>query len=268
MKYFLPLILLLALVPSVRAADIPPALVSQVYGSVVLLYAQDDSGNLKMRCTATAYRTLADVDNAKKIKPKVIRQGYRFVTAAHCVSGETDSEQKLGKYFVTLDTAGPKTFIPAVLVEAGDKKKGDDFSIFDVVESDSKIPIVPLGTSDSVSLGENVINVAGPEGLGKQFFIGYVSEKHLDRPPLDAGDVQWTDVMLVSIGGGPGSSGSAIVSVAQKAIVGFLVGSKGGQGGFIVVPVKKFIDFEKAVDAGTYKKEKPNRDSEEVIEGT
>lgn len=263
-KYFLSLILLSAFVPSVRASDIPSELVSQVYGSVVLLYSQNESGDMKMRCTATAYRTLADVDNAKKVKPEAIRTGYRFVTAAHCVSGDTDAEQARGKYFVTLDTAGAKTFIPATLVRTGDKKKGDDFSIFEVV-TDSKIPVIPLGKSDSVSLGDSVINVAGPDGLGKQFFAGYVSEKHLDRPPLNAGDVQWTDVMLVSIGGGPGSSGSAIVSVSQKAIVGFLVGSENAsQVGFIVVPVDKFIAFEKAVDAGTYKKEKASSELTEV----
>ena len=61
-------------------------------------------------------------------------------------------------------------------------------------------------------------------GLGKQLFVGYVSLPKLDRPPVDAGLVKWTDLMLIQIGGGPGSSGSAIISVDQQAIVGFLVG--------------------------------------------
>jgi hypothetical protein len=59
--------------------------------------------------------------------------------------------------------------------------------------------------------------------------------------------------MLVVIGGGPGSSGSSVVSEDQKAIVGFLVGSfNAGQMGMICVPVDDFKTFETKVDAGTY----------------
>ena len=75
------------------------------------------------------------------------------------------------------------------------------------------------------------------------------------RPPLDAGEVEWIDIMIVSIGGGPGSSGSAIVSMEQRAIVGFLVGQiSGGNIGFVVIQVDKFKAFEEAVDKGTYKR--------------
>jgi len=217
--------------------------VQQVYNSVVLLYGQDETGGMKMRCTATAYR-VTEKDKVKKT---------RFVSAAHCVSGDTDEEQAQGKYFITLDSEGPKTFIPAVLVRAGDKKKGDDFSIFEV-EGD-KFPVVPVGDSKSLKIGDEVVDVSAPLGLGKIYFQGYIGNVHLDRPPLDAGEVVWSNVMIVEIGGGPGSSGSAVVSVEQKAIVAFVVGSfNGGNLGMIAVPVDKFKAFEAAVDAGTYKK--------------
>jgi hypothetical protein len=239
------LALVLFLAVSCFAQKVPTRreFVQKVYDSVVLLYGQDESGGMKMRCTATAYEELAD------------KSGYRFVSAAHCVSGKTDKEQKAQKYYITTDDAGEKTFLNATLIEAGDKSVGDDFSIFEVKTTKS-FTVTPVGASASLNLGDRVISVASPFGLGKQYFEGYISNVHLDRPPVDAGEVQWTDVMLVVIGSAGGSSGSAIVSEDQHAIVGFLVGGTSSTIGAIVVPVDKFKKFEAAVKAGTYKKTK------------
>lgn len=233
-----------------RAAETKQEFVKRVYSSVVLLYAQDETGGMKMRCTATAYRRIDAKDGAKKT---------RFVSAAHCVEGNTDEEQARQKFFVTLDAEGAKTFLPAVLVKAGDKKKGDDFSIFEV-EGD-KIPVIPVGDDKPLAVGDQVVDVSSPFGLGKIYFEGYIGCLHIDRPPLDAGEVQWNDVMIAEIGGGPGSSGSSVVSVDQKAIIGFLVGSFNGNVGMIVVPVDKFKKFEAQVDAGTYKKTPPKEEA-------
>jgi S1-C subfamily serine protease len=140
------------------------------------------------------------------------------------------------------------------LIQAGDKDRGDDFSIWEA-ETKEVFVVIPLGDNEKLSLGSEVIDIASPMGLGKQYFIGYISSPHVDRPPLDAGAVKWHDVMLVMIGSGPGSSGSAIVSTDQKAIVGFLVGGMGEANiGAIVVPVDSFKEFEKLVDTGKYKK--------------
>lgn len=215
-------------------------LIETVYKAVTLLYVQDDSGGMHMLCTATAYRK--------------IDKGYRFASAAHCVSGETDDEQKEPHYFITSDATGAKTFIPATLVRAGDRNTGDDFSIWSVT-TDAAFSTIPLGDSNALKVGADEVNVASPLGLGKQLFLGHVSAIKLDRPQLDAGEVKWRSVMLVDIGSGPGSSGSAIVDEKQKAIIGFLVGGYSGVHiGAICVPVSKFTDFEKRVDGGTYKK--------------
>lgn len=232
--------ILLVNAPLARA-DTRTEFVRHVYNSVVLLYAQGADGGMQMRCTATAYRRL---DKGS---------GYRLASASHCVSGDTETEQKNAKYFITADSNGPKTFMPASLVMAGDKSRGDDFSIFEI-RADVQLDVTPLGDSDKVLVGEAVISVASPLGLGKQFFSGNVSCVLVDRPPLDAGDVQWRNIMLVDISAGPGSSGSAIVSEDQQAIIGFLVGSFNANIGSIVLPAAKFKAFEEAVDKGTYKK--------------
>lgn len=230
----------------VRAADrqeTKQEFVKRVYSSVVLLYAQDEQGGMKMRCTATAYRRKDEKDGTKKT---------RFVSAAHCVEGDTDEEQSKQRFFITLDAEGTKTFLPAILVKAGDKKKGDDFSIFEV-EGD-KFPVIPVGDNKSLTVGDQVVDVSSPFGLGKIYFEGYIGSLRIDRPPIEGGDIEWNNIMIVEIGAGPGSSGSAVVSVDQKAIIGFLVGAFNGNVGVITMPVDKFKAFEAAVDAGTYKK--------------
>ena len=247
----LPLLLAFAmfLCPCVMANThlSPTQLRSEVYNSVVLLYEQSETGDMSMRCTATAYSEKHAVGD---------QATYRLVSASHCVEGNTDEEEQEGKYFVTLDTAGPKTFIPAKLIEAGDRNIGDDFSIFEIT-TNSSLSITPLGDESTITLGDPVLSIGAPFGLGKQFFNGYVSAINLDRPPLNAGDVKWSNVMLIVIAGGPGSSGSAVVSINQGEIIGCLVGSfNDSTVGMIAVPVSRFKAFEKAVDNHTYKKTK------------
>lgn len=243
MKYALLAVLLLASLFPIAKAQAPED-IKHLSNAVVTLYSQDEQGGMRMTCTATAY--------------KKILNGYRFASAAHCVEGDDDSEQADQRFFIMLDTAGTKTFIPAKLLKAGDKMRGDDFSIFEVI-TPAPFEVIELGTETTLELGDRVYNVSGPLGLGKQYFEGYISSAPLDRPKLDAGDVAWRGSYLVSIGGGPGSSGSVIVSVKQKAIVGFFVGSFQAPGvGHIVIPVSQFKAFEASVDAKTYKKEKRN----------
>ena len=240
------------LAPAVRAQGVTKQVIDHLYDSVALLYVQDGAGDMRMECSVTAFSVLPSKANTNE----PAQSTYRFVSAAHCVEGTSDKQQHLQKFYISADTKGTKAYFPAKLIEAGDKSVGDDFSLFEITTAE-KFAVTPLGDGAKLQMGDMVIDVSGALGMGKQFFEGYISEIHLDRPPLDAGTVLWTDVMLVQIGGGPGSSGSAIVDVSQNAIVGFLVGKDpNGDNGFICVPVSKFEAFVKAVDAGTYHKTK------------
>ena len=241
------LALSLLVAPQARAQKAPESLNQRVYDSVVLLYVQDGAGDMRMACTATAFDQKKSADQKKTV--------YRFVSAAHCVEGNDDAQQKLEKFYISSDSNGEKNYLLAKLVQAGDKTQGDDFSLFEVTTADTFV-VTPLGDDSTLKAGDGVVNVAGALGLGKQFFQGYISEQHVDRPPVNIGVVVWTDLMLVEIGGGPGSSGSAIVSTDQKAIVGFLVGDAGADVGKLCVPVSKFKKFVTAVDSGKYKKSK------------
>jgi S1-C subfamily serine protease len=229
------------LIPALILAQLisPAALAKHTYSATALLYRQTESGGMEMTCTATAF------EKSEK--------GYLFATASHCV-GEADKlhervEVVKTRFYLTFDEKADKKFYPATLEMAGYQPKGDDFSIFSVETAD-EISIVPLGDEHQDEAGAEVLNIASPNGLGKQIFHGFISSLYVDRPVVED-DINWQGVMLLQIQSGPGSSGSAIVSAKQQAIIGFLVGHYGEN--TFVMPVSRFKTWRQAVTDGKYK---------------
>lgn len=226
-------------------------LIKHVYSSTALLYGQTESGGMKMFCTVTAFEKT--------------ETGYNFVTASHCVGQSDEVHERVEitktQFFITFDELkSDKKFYPAKVVMAGYQPAGDDFSILSI-ETKDEIPLVPLGDEKTEEAGLPVINVASPRGLGKQVFHGTISSLYVDRPVIED-QINWRGVMLLQIQSGPGSSGSAIIGVDQKAIIGFLVGHY--EENVFVMPVSRFKAFRQAVLDKKYKYF--NKDS--IIEAT
>jgi hypothetical protein len=219
-----------------------------LYPATVLLFSQDESGGMHMRCTATAIAHDKDT--------------YTFVTAAHCGSKD-DQEKKIAEvektfFYISPDNVGKKEFLKADVIAAGYQSRGDDFLLFSV-KTDYTFPLVELG-SDPETFGEPVINVAAPLGLGRQVFFGNVSMPKVDRAIVFE-DINWTNtVLLVLPGTNGGSSGSSVVCVDQKAICSFLVGTVGSSS-TVSIPVSRFKDFYAQVKTGTYKFYKKSDDN-------
>lgn len=231
------LFLFLAALPA--AAEEP--FLQRAFEATLLLYEQTADGGMSMRCTATIFEKTSS--------------GYLLQTAAHCVADDdTDHERvkiRNTSFFVTADEAGEKRFLPVKVIAAGYQHQGDDFAVLEL-ETTQQFPVVPLGDEALEPPGAAVVNVASPAGLGKQIFRGYISLSKLDRPLVE-GSINWQSAMLLQIAGGPGSSGSAILSESQQAIVAFLVGRVFDNPGFVAVPVSRFKRFREAVANGTYK---------------
>lgn len=234
------LALMLVFAPSlVRADDLADLAVK----AVGLLYAQDSSGSMNMRCTATAYEKTTT--------------GYRFVTAAHCIGEDKKNPDRSATgeqvpFFVTFDeTQATKKFHPATVVFVGYQSHGEDFAVVEVQTTDTWT-IVPMGDEKLEKADAKILNIASPLGLGIQVIRGTISSVYLDRPVIQ-GDINWKGSMLLSIATvGGGSSGSAVISERQKAIVGFLVGTI-GENNIVAIPVSKFKKVAAAVRDGKYK---------------
>jgi hypothetical protein len=213
-----------------------------LYPATVLLFSQNDDGGMRMRCTATAFEKTKD--------------GYRFVTAAHCATQDGDQNKKKAKaevaaFYISSDVEGEKDYIPVAIDGCGSRSRGDDFCIFRA-KTPKTFPVVQVGSDATDVSGEPVINIASPLGLGKQAFYGRVSKPHVDRKIIYE-DINWSDSILLQLPGTDGgSSGSAIICERQRAICGFLVGAI-DKTQIVAIPVSKFKKFRDLSDAGTYK---------------
>lgn len=218
-------------------------LTATLRNAVGLLYAQDSSGGMSMRCTATAYEKT--------------ETGYKFVSAAHCIGDDNKTKEQAatGKdipFYITRDEAGEaKTYYRAEVLWAGYQSRGEDFAVFHVVTT-SSWNIIPLGDEHQEQVGSAITNIASPLGLGFQIFHGTITSVFLDRPIVDNRGINWAGTLLLQISSGPGSSGSALVSQAHENIIGFLVGAIGGDN-IVGIPVSRFKAVEKAVADGKYK---------------
>ncbi len=215
------------------------------YPATVLLYKQDGQGNMKFSCTATAFE--------KKEGGMFGSDTYRFLTAAHCV-GEDDVKAGKIEYdkrpvYITTDASDEKKFLKATVLYAGMQTAGDDFAVLEV-KTREKFPLVPVGKDSESVIGEAIVNVAAPAGLGKQVFMGRVTSPKLDRP-VEQSDFSWTGMVMIQLPGtNGGSSGSSVVCVKQRAICSILVGIASGT--HISNPISRFSKFYEANKAGKY----------------
>jgi S1-C subfamily serine protease len=135
-------------------------------------------------------------------------------------------------------------------VAIGYQHRGVDFLIVEVKTSEDW-PTVPVGDQRKEAEGNSVLNIASPLGLGRQVFHGSISKLELERPVIE-GDINWTGSMLLQMPGtAGGSSGSAVLSAKQEAIVGFIVGTIGSS--ITAIPATKFAEFRERAAAGKYR---------------
>ena len=174
--------------------------------SVGALYAQEENGDMKFLCSATAV--------GRHEKSTII------LSANHCL-------RKGVSYLVNFGDNKLRSVrvwkIPHYEV---DKEKfprrynepETDMALFLMAGSD--IPIVPLANGEAQVTGARVVMVGFPLGVAKIAYEGIIAGK-FDRLGAD-----FYGYLLLQIFGAPGSSGSAVVSVDTGNVVGILVAAK------------------------------------------
>ena len=236
------LLLTTILFSPVRAEGLPDSPIAErAYAATAILYKQTASGGMDMACTATAFEKGS--------------KGYLFVSASHCVAEDDKTHQKAvvssSPFYISFDQVNDKTFHRAEVVMAGYQGRGDDFAVLSV-DTKEEWPTMPLGQAGQVKMGEEVLNVAAPVGLGRQLFFGRVSLVNMDGA-VTSREINWKNAMLLQVDGGPGSSGSSVISLEQEAIICFIVGSVKGNPSVVSIPVSRFLSFRDAVRRRQYK---------------
>jgi hypothetical protein len=220
------------------------SLVEKVKDATAMLYSQTPDGGMRMRCTTTVFEAHERDD----------KKGYLLATAAHCVAVDdlVNSKVKISgaSFFISFDEASKKIFHPVHIEAAGFQSRGDDFAVLHAY-TDEEWDILELGDVSSLEPMDEVLNVSAPAGLGLQVLKGHISLVSINRPVQTWG-LNWQSAMLVNLSSGPGASGSAVVSVKQKKIIGFVVGGIGGNPTTVVLTVNRFALFVQAARIGRY----------------
>ena len=220
------------------------SLSERVRDATAILYSQTPDGGMRMHCTATVFEA----------HERDGRKGYLLATAAHCVAGDdlitSKVRQSGASFFITFDKGPNQVFHPLHIEGAGFQSRGDDFAVLHAF-TDEEWEVLELGDASTLEPMDEVLNVSAPAGLGLQVMKGQITLTRLNRPVKTRG-LNWEFAMLMNLGSGPGSSGAAVVSVDQEKIIGFVVGSIGGNPTTVVLTVNRFEVFMFAARTGMY----------------
>ena len=222
MKKFLVLFLTFALAIGALAGSIlpPKGFEGTVWSSTLALY-----GSLNNR---------THFDCTTQVVGKT-EGGYLLLSAGHCVQ-----DIPAGVQFSVSDNIGSDLY-PVQLVKAFEGG-GIDFSLFSF-KTKKVYRVLDADPVAKLRVGERVLIVNFTEGLGKQLSRGIVASDILAQSRDCASVDTCEGDFLVQAYGGPGASGSAVISEKTHKIIGVAVFGFDGTIGFGVEPISKMTTF-------------------------
>jgi len=118
-----------------------------------------------------------------------------------------------------------------------------DIALLKVVAKDRTFPTLPMGDSTSVGVGEAVIAIGNPLGLGHTVTMGIISQtgRHLSAAP--AADGRRIDYMQTDAAINPGSSGGPLVTMTGAWVGVNTAGVTTAQGLAFAVPSSQVREF-------------------------
>lgn len=138
--------------------------------------------------------------------------GYVIMSAGHCVV-DSPAEVTFGVAEDMDAEVQPVTVMSARL------EKGEDYFLVHLATS-KQYPVLELGDESSESLGDVEINPNFSYGLGKQLGHPQIAQSQITHPmdcPKCVGQI------LLHAFGGPGGSGSPVISSSTHKVIGILV---------------------------------------------
>ncbi|MCS7267231.1 MAG: Do family serine endopeptidase [Geminicoccaceae bacterium] len=131
----------------------------------------------------------------------ILRPDGLVVTNHHVVEGAEEIEVVL---------ADRRSFRARVL----GSDRGSDLAFLKIDVPGERLPTVPLGDSDAIEVGDVVLAIGNPFGIGQTVTLGIVSAKSRTHPALEK-DVSFiqTDAAI-----NPGNSGGALVTADGRLI--------------------------------------------------
>jgi S1-C subfamily serine protease len=158
-----------------------------------------------------------------------IRSDGLIATNFHVVEGATDVAVQIGE---------EERVYRGVLVG---KDEATDLALLKV-ESEQPFPVLPLGDSDHLEVGEWVVAIGNPFGLSRSVTTGIVSYKGR-RDVNPSGRPGYYDFIQTDAAINPGNSGGPLLD-ARGAVIGINAAvNPSGQGIGFAIPIGQFRDI-------------------------
>jgi len=126
-----------------------------------------------------------------------------------------------------------------------------DLALLAVVDPQHRFPSLPLGDSGAVSIGESVLAIGNPLGLGHSVTLGIISQtgRDLSRRAEDA-NLRRPSYFQTDTAINPGSSGGPLVTLTGACVGVNTAVASGSQGIGFSLPSAQALEFLDAVAAG------------------
>ncbi len=132
-----------------------------------------------------------------------------------------------------------------------------DLAILKIQGSNRKFPVLPMGNSDEIGVGDMVIAVGNPLGLGHTVTAGIISQTNRDLSGVSDEDAERVRFIQTDTAINPGSSGGPLITLTGAWIGVNTAGAEGAQGIGFAVPSNQVREFFNKVLAGKGKLENP-----------
>ena len=132
-----------------------------------------------------------------------------------------------------------------------------DCALLRVSVTGAKFDYIPLGNSSEVAVGEFVIAIGNPLGLGHSVTQGIVSQTHRNLPDMEERVGRKIDYIQTDTAINPGNSGGPLITTAGAAIGINTAIVWGAQGIGFAVPSNDVREFVEKVLAGSGQTSQP-----------
>lgn len=125
-----------------------------------------------------------------------------------------------------------------------------DIALLRVVDPQMEFDFIPVGDSSQVGVGDSVIAIGNPLGLGHSVSQGIISQTGRELIKLDAGDGRQIEFLQTDTAINPGSSGGPLITLSGAAVGMNTAIARSAQGIAFAVPTSQILDFIEQVLAG------------------
>jgi S1-C subfamily serine protease len=132
-----------------------------------------------------------------------------------------------------------------------------DLALLKIQGSNREFPVLPMGDSEAVGVGDMVIAVGNPLGLGHTVTSGIISQTNRDLSGVSDEDARRVKYIQTDTAINPGSSGGPLITLAGAWIGVNTAGAVDAQGIGFAVPSSQVREFLDEIRAGKGELESP-----------